>query len=190
MKKNILALCLSTALLVPAAAFAAGQRGDPGMVFIAGTDPGFYVGGGYTQISDKEYGVSNEASLGAVFLRGGYQVNPNVAFEARIASGVSDDKVEGVKVKLDDMYGAYIKAGTPTLNRLYPYLLVGWTDVKMKASVPGDSTTDKRGGPSYGLGVDIYITHNISANLEYAEFYNKTPDAKIDGLSLGVSYKF
>lgn len=190
MKKNILALCLSTALLVPAAAFAAGQRGDPGMVFIAGTDPGFYVGGAYSQISDDENGTSEDASLGALFVRGGYQFNPNLALEARLGAGVSDDKIEGVKVELEHMYGAYIKAGTPTLNRLYPYFLVGWTDVKMKASVPGDSNTDTRGGPSFGLGIDVYITHNISANLEYAELYNKTPDAKIDGLSLGVSYKF
>ena len=188
MKKNILALCLSSALLVPTVAFAAGDSGTE-----LGADKGFYVGGGYSRISVKSQGVSDEAGLGAVFLRGGYQLNPNLSFEARIATGVADDKIDidGVKTKveLDHMYGAYIKVGAPTLNRLYPYMLVGWTDTKLKASVPGDSSTDTKGSPSYGLGVDVYINHNISANLEYAEFYNNA-DGKYSGLTLGMNYKF
>ena len=185
MKKNILALCLSSALLVPTAAFAAGDSGTE-----LGADKGFYVGGGYTKVSDKEYGVSNEADLGAVFLRGGYQLNPNLSVEARYYGGVSDDKIEGVKIELEQMYGAYLKVGLPTLNRLYPYMLVGYTDTKFKASVPGDSVTDKRGGASFGLGMDVYITHNISADVEYTEFYNKQSDARITGLTLGMNYKF
>lgn len=177
MKKNTLALLLSSALLMPAAAFAAGG------------EAGFYVGAGYSAVSVDLDGTTKDANLGAATLRGGYQLNENLAFEARVGGGVADDKIEGVKIKLEDTYGVYMKAGMPTSIGLYPYMLLGWTEAKLKASVPGDSTTDRNGDYSLGLGLDYAFTSKISAGLEYAQFYNKS-DAKIDGLTLSVNYKF
>lgn len=176
MKKNTLALLLSSALLVPAAAFAADEK------------PSFYVGGGYTRTEFDADLVSDDAELGALFFRGGYQINENLAVEARFGKGIADDKIDGVKIEEDYMYGAYFKAGMPTSIGLYPYFLVGWTESKLKFSVPGDSTTDKSSGISYGAGLE-YRVSQFSVGLEYAKLYNND-DYKINGLSLGVNYKF
>ena len=180
MKKSSLALFLSSALLVPAAAFAAGDA------------TGYYIGGGYTMANYDQSHVSDDASLGLLSVRGGYQVDENLALEARLGTGVSDDKIsidgEKTKIEEDYTYGAYLKMGQPTSIGLYPYMLVGWTESKIKGSVPGASQTDKSGGISYGAGME-YRFSDISVGLEYTVFYNND-DYKIDGLTLGATYKF
>lgn len=177
MKKSLLALSLSSALLVPMSALA------------AGAEPGFYLGAAYTQATWDIAGVDKDADLGVLSARGGYQINDYVAVEGRLGTGVQDDKVYGVKVELQDTYGVYAKLGVPTEIGLYPYALLGVTHVKVKASVPGYSASDSDSDVSYGVGVDYWFNRSVSAGLEYANYYDKNSD-KITGLTLGVNYKF
>lgn len=177
MKKNTLALMLSACLAVPGAAMA------------AGTDPGFYAGAGYTFATLESNDVDVDADLGVLFLRGGYQINQYLAVEGRLGEGVQDDKVQGVKLEIEEMYGVYAKVGLPTEIGLYPYALLGMTHAKLKASVPGFSASSTDSDISYGVGADYWFSKQLSAGLEYANFYDKDGDT-ISGFTLGVNYKF
>lgn len=177
MKKNTLALMLSACLAVP------------GVAMAAGTDPGFYAGAGYTLATFDSNDFNSNADLGVLFLRGGYQINKYLAVEARLGEGIQDDKIQGVKLEAEEMYGAYAKVGLPTDIGLYPYALLGMTHAKVKASVPGFSDTTSDSDISYGIGADYWFDKQLSAGLEYANFYDKNGDT-ISGLTLGVNYKF
>lgn len=177
MKKTTLALMLSAGLTVP------------GVALAAGTDPGFYVGGGYTFAAIESDDVDVDADLGLLFLRGGYQINQYLAVEARLGEGVQDDKIQGVKLEVEEVYGAYAKVGLPTGVGLYPYALLGMTHAKLKASVPGASATSTDSDISYGIGADYWFNKQLSAGLEYANLYDKEGDT-ISGLTLGINYKF
>lgn len=176
MQKNTVAWLLSSLLLAPCA-------------FAGGSDTGFYVGGGYTGATIDSNDVNKDADVGVLFGRGGYQINQNIAVEARLGTGVEDDRIDGVKIEADDFYGAYVKAGLPTSSGLYPYVLLGMTHAKIKLSGPGGHASDSSSDLSYGLGVDYWFNKQISAGLEYAKFYDKD-GVDIDGFTFGMNYKF
>jgi opacity protein-like surface antigen len=179
-RKIILAMC--GASLIVAAAGASAEK----------LTEGFYLGGGYTAATYSESGFP-DADLGALFIRGGYQINDYVASEIRIGDGVEDDTVhvfgESVKVKAKEFYGIYLKAGIPTDVGLYPYAIAGGTHLKMEASVPGYSTSDSDSDISYGLGVDYWFNKSLSAGLEYMKLYDKD-STEVTGVTLGLNYKF
>jgi outer membrane immunogenic protein len=177
MKKNVLALMLVSAAAISGAAMA------------AGTDPGFYLGGGYSFTTLDSNDVNSDADLGVLFLRGGYQLNQYIALEARLGEGVQDDKIAGVKIENEEFYGGYVKVGLPTTTPFYPYALLGMTHTKLKLSGGGFSDTTSDSDVSYGVGVDYRFDKQLSAGIEYANFYDKDGDS-ITGLTLGVNYKF
>jgi opacity protein-like surface antigen len=177
MKKNTLALMLSACLTVPSMAMA------------AGTDPGFYAGAGYTFATLENNDFDSDTDLGVLFVRGGYQFNQYVAVEARLGEGVQDDKIQGLKLEIDNMYGAYAKVGLPTEIGLYPYVLLGMTHAEVKASARGFSDTTSDSDVSYGIGADYWFNKQLSAGLEYANLYD-TDGVTVSGFTLGVNYKF
>lgn len=151
--------------------------------------PGFYLGGGY---ADNEVEIENfgsDADVGVLFVRGGYQVNQNVAFEARLGLATEDDKVNGWNVDLEDVYGVYLKAGLPTQVGLYPYVLLGMTHAEVEVSRGGLSASDSDSDISYGFGADYWFSSQVSAGLEFANYYDKGGD-EISGITLGLNFKF
>lgn len=175
MKQRV--VLLSTLMLAPVGAFAAGG------------EPGFYLGGGYTGAKLDLDVIDKDADLGVLFVRGGYQINQNIAAEIRLGTGVDDDRVYGVKVEAEDVYGAYLKAGLPTTVGLYPYVLLGMTHAKLKASGGGVRDSDSGSDVSYGIGVDYWFSNKISAGLEWANLYDKDGD-EITGVSASMNFKF
>lgn len=177
MNKSTRVLMLAAGMTVSVAAMAGGGA------------PGIYVGAGYTGAEVDFNGLSGSADTGVLFVRGGYQVNQNVAFEARLGTGVDDGHVEGAKVEVDDMYGAYLKAGLPLQMGFYPYVLLGATHGKVKVSGHGFSESDTSSDISYGIGIDYWFSDQVSAGLEYANFYDKD-GVEVSGWTLGLNYKF
>lgn len=153
---------------------------------------GFYVGAAYSALTYSENGFE-DADLGALFARGGYQVNEYVAAEVRLGDGVQDDTISylgyDIKVKLKEYYGVYLKAGIPTGVGLYPYAVIGGTHLKLEASVAGYTASDTSSDVSYGVGVDYWFNPQISAGLEYMKLYDKD-GTELSGVSLGLNYKF
>lgn len=177
MKKNTLALMLSACLTVP------------GIAVAAGTDPGFYAGAGYTFTTLEFDDFDADTDLGVLFVRGGYQFNQYVAIEGRLGQGVQDDEIQGLKLEIETIYGAYAKVGLPTDVGLYPYVLLGMTHAEVKASARGYSDTSSDSDVSFGIGADYWFNSQLSAGLEYANLYD-TDGVTVSGLTVGVNYKF
>ncbi len=177
MKKNACVLTLLVGVTASVAAVA-----DSGA-------PGFYFGGGYTGATVDFNDLSKNADTGVLFGRAGYQANQNVAFEARLGAGVDDDRIYGAKVEVEDLYGVYLKAGVPLQMGFYPYVLLGATHGKVKVSGNGLSESDSSSDISYGLGVDYWFNRQLSADLEYANFYDKD-GVQVDGWTVGLNFKY
>lgn len=169
---------LAASMTVSAAAMAGGV-----------TSPGWYVGGGYADTTIETDNFSSDADVGVLFGRGGLQLNQNIAIEARLAIATDDDKVNGWNVDIEDMYGLYLKAGLPTQVGLYPYVLLGMTHAKVEASFRGFRDSESGSDISYGFGADYWFNSQVSAGLEFANYYDKGGD-EISGVTLGLNFKF
>lgn len=177
MNKSTHALMLVAAMTVSAAAIADGSA------------LGLYLGGGYTGATVDFDDLSKNADTGVLFGRAGYQLNQNVAFEARLGAGVDDDHIYGAKVEVEDLYGAYLKAGLPLQMGFYPYVLLGATHGKVKVSGGGLSDSNSSSDISYGVGIDYWFSKQVFAGLEYAKFYDKD-GVDVSGWTVGANYKF
>jgi opacity protein-like surface antigen len=165
--------------------------GLPGIA-AAQAQTGLYVGASVSRFDLSINGLSN-ARPNVFSLKLGEQMTPNFAGEVRIGKGMSDDSVSGANVKVDSYYGIYGKGILPVTNEFSAYGLLGYTRGKVSVARPGNSASDTDGGLSYGLGADYMITKNASVGLEWARLFKGTvggSDYRVNGLSLGVGYKF
>lgn len=142
-----------------------------------------YVGLDYTHLD------ADEVDLGALTLKGGYQLNDWAAVELRGGVGVDDDNYYGVKAELEHYVGGYFRAGLPNDSAIYPYVIAGYTHGKVKASFARFSESESDGDFSYGIGASLRLSELWSANLEVMRYLD-TSDIEIDGVSLGVIYNF
>ncbi|MAL96298.1 MAG: hypothetical protein CME40_14580 [Haliea sp.] len=142
-----------------------------------------YVGLDYTYLD------ADEVDLGALTLKGGYQLNDWAAVELRGGVGVDDGNYYGVKAELEHYVGGYFRAGLPNDSAIYPYVIAGYTHAKVKASVAGFSDSDSEGDFSWGLGASLRLNELWSANIEVMRYFDKS-NIEIDGVSLGVTYTF
>ena len=166
---NLLLIC--AALAIPAAALAA----EP------------YAGINFVRASYDEDGFGT-AKPTAVALRLGTEINPNLAVEARLATGLSDDTVSGIDVEIDNFYGAYVRGMLP-VGTVTPYGLIGWTKGKATASLGSFSVSESESDISYAVGVDVWLTKQTALNAEFGRLL-KGDGYEIDALSVGVAFKF
>lgn len=153
---------------------------------------GMYVGVNVSQTEYKEEGIPS-AKPSAISFKVGNQFNKNFALEARLGTGLSDDRITvfGVPatVEVDNFYGVYAKGILPVSNMISAYGLVGYTHGEITARAAGMSVTGSDSDFSYGLGVDFAITQNMSLNIEWARLFEGA-GYKVNALSFGVGYKF
>ncbi len=136
----------------------------------------------------------------ALIGRIGAQFHENLSAEARLGFGISDDThdftatVNGSTAtytydsKIDNLYGGYLRVGA-SVEKFYPYLLVGWTELDQKITVLGSTSNDSGSDFSYGIGTDIHVSDNISANLEWVNYYDKG-NHEISGFLIGIVSSF
>ena len=153
-----------------------------------------YYGGNLSFYDYNEVGLSDSASLTGIVGRLGTTFNENFSAEVRAGFGVGDDTVSAfglnADVELDNMLGAYVRGGIPVSDSFYPYAVIGYTRIKLTASIPGfGSESESDSDLSFGLGADINITENVIFNIEYMNYFDKD-GAEIDGYSIGVATKF
>ncbi len=155
---------------------------------------GGYFGGNFSLLDYSEQGVSDDASLTAIYGRLGTNFNDNFSGELRVGLGIGDDSVEfddlNADVELDNMYGAYVRGGVPVSESFFPYIVFGYTRGEVTASVSGfGSVSESESDISFGLGSDINISQNLSFNLEYMNYLDKD-GGEISGFSIGLVGKF
>lgn len=142
-----------------------------------------YAGGNFAVLD------SNEVTLNAIYGRFGALFNENLSAEARIGLGVGDDNVGGVKVELDNFYGAYVRGGIPVGEVFYPYAIVGYTKGKISASGPFGSGSFSDSDFSFGVGADFNVSDLLKINAEYLSYVD-SDDVELTGFSVGVSFSF
>lgn len=178
-KKNVIA----TALVLVASFAAMGSAQAQNM----------YAGVAYTQYNFEGSGSVSAIKPTAATFKLGYVVNSNFAVEGRFATSISTDgtTVSGVKVdgKVDSHYGIFAKGILPLNDTFSAYGLIGFNDLTFKATGTSGgqsaSASTSKNGSSYGLGLDVALTKEISLNAEWARHFSD-----VTSMGFGVAYKF
>lgn len=122
---------------------------------------------------------------------GGF-LNDNLALEARLGTGITDDKKEGIvndtEVSLRYLVGAYLRAGAKIGNKLFPYVLLGFTRGDIETETGSSSDNNAETDTSYGAGVDLNLS-GLTVALEYANLIDKD-DTSYSGFSIGLKSTF
>ncbi|WP_431257263.1 porin family protein [Roseateles chitinivorans] len=152
----------------------------------AAATSGLYGDVGYSFLNLK----SDDPTIKPGALRGivGWDLHPNVAIEAMLATGLKDDTVDGVKFKVTRSYGIFV---TPkySFDQFEVFGRVGYADSKIKASGLGLSGSDSYGSFAWGLGGRYNFSKTIYGGLDYMQYYKKD-GLKVDGVTLNVGYRF
>lgn len=152
-----------------------------------------YFGASYSpmqvSIGDADY------NLGAAGATLGWNFNDYVAIEGNVMAGVNNDSDAPYgDVKLESSYTVFMKAEYPvkvSKNFTFsPHVLAGAS----KTHVDSDQYDDlKESGFAYGAGVDFILYKHFSINADYLNYVDSSSDDvdfKVDGLRLGLTYKF
>ena len=109
--------------------------------------------------------------------------------EARLGTTLVDDSIFGSDIKIDNFAGVYAKGILPVSDVASIYGLLGYTQGKLTAENALGSGSDSDSDISYGIGADFAISATTSVGVEWARLF-KGEGFKVDGLSVGVSFKF
>lgn len=153
-----------------------------------------YVGANLASLDYSEEWGAIQAEPLAGYVRLGAFINDYLSGELRLGTGLDDDSVVyqgvGVDVELKSLYGAYLRAGLPVSDVVYPYALIGYTRAEVRATVPGVvAVTESGSDVAFGLGVDFNFPGNFSLNLEYTNYYDDD-GVEIDAMSIGFATRF
>ncbi|MGP9679593.1 porin family protein [Halomonas sp. AOP27-A1-41] len=154
------------------------------------------AGSGYVGALASHYvfdvdGIRDDVNPTGLTIRGGYFLNDFVAIEGRIGTGLSDDSIggSGVDVELDQLMGVYAVGHLPVNNVFSFYGLLGFSYAEATISNRFVSVSDDDDGFSYGAGVQLNFTPQISGQLEYVSYLNKS-DYNLNAGSVGIAYHF
>jgi len=175
---------------------------------LADNQRGFYVGGGITEVKDKDDSATetDKARAGEIF--GGYKYNGLLAAELRAGFGASTGDYKsydengmftGTKIERDlgNYFSIYYKPEI-TNKEAKLYALLGYTNMDVTYdtySITADAETltssveEKASGFSYGIGIGYVMSKHINANLEWKNISNEIDNA-MNATSLTVDYRF
>lgn len=135
------------------------------------------------------------SSLTSLYVRLGKQYTENFSAEVRFGVGLGDDPYEmsgidtGLKLSIREFYGAYVRGGIQLNERLYPYVILGYTSGTLETGNDSFDFHDGYGGLSYGAGIDIEVKPELSASIEYINYFD-TVGIELSALSLGLAKSF
>lgn len=145
------------------------------------------------QHATYEYSDMPDVNIGLLGANLGYELNRNLAVEARAAIGIIDDDFthEGVNVnaKLERSFGFYIKPKFSPAPNLELYGKLGYMDTKMKFNLFGDNFKASNSDLAYGIGAQYDFAKKGYITGGYSRFYDDD-GAKLGGWHLGLGYKF
>jgi opacity protein-like surface antigen len=146
-----------------------------------------YVGGsvGFMEI---ESGGSEDASINTIEGRLGGYANDYLAVETRLGIGLTDDTVSGTDLSLRYSLGAYVRAGFPITEQVFPYVILGFSRADFETKSLGMKETTAETDSSYGIGIDVEVI-NLALTAEYLNMIDKN-DITFSGFSIGFTTKF
>ena len=132
-------------------------------------------------------------SLNGVGVALGKVVLPNLALEALVGKGTSEDtqSLAGFPVTLKGgtSYGVYARPFIAVNDKLELFARLGYVSGEGTATVFGVSTTDTTEDFSYGVGVAFKVKENIAIVGNYT-LYSDKGGTKADGFGVGVRFGF
>ena len=178
----------------------AGLYGELGFTKIKATNPAAFAGGS-----------SNPTMLRGVI---GKELMPNLSAEMMLGLGLGTGALNytytagsppavintRVESEVKTMLGLYIVPKIQLSDRALAYARLGLTNMSTSdtpASVMGglpagasnNMTNGKNNSFSWGLGASYRIGENVGMSLDYM-VYHKKSQVKVDGVTIGVTYKF
>lgn len=154
---------------------------------------------GYTAATAKDKIDATRIEATPSALRGivGYELNPNLAVEGMLAFGMSDAVVKangvgvsGVKLKIDNAVGIYLKPKTKLNDQIELFGRLGLARVKGTITAAGFATESGSDSSfSYGAGLSYAINAKTSVNADYMQYLSQD-GFKVNGFTFGVGMKF
>lgn len=137
---------------------------------------------GGAMISRAEMHHADLTSLGYKL---GFQASPNLAVEARLGTGLTDDSINGITYEIDNYVGAYAKLIMPLNHQVSVYGIGGYTRAEGKSYTRTAFGTWTDHDISLGLGLDMYLAPRLSASLEWMNLVDE-----VDLLNFGINFSF
>lgn len=123
----------------------------------------------------------------------GYQFHPNLAGEAFLATGVSEEEVGysggTITSELDSAYGLFVRPSMMAADRLEVFGRLGVVTMDWALSGASAPALDDETSFSYGAGINYHFTDNLYGQLAYTSLYDKD-DTTAKGYTLAVGMKF
>jgi opacity protein-like surface antigen len=183
MKKMIRFLSV-TAVLATAAAAAQAQ---------------VYVEGSVAALTAKSSsdGVNTETKPSAFSGLVGYNVHPNVDVEGYLGLGAGKSSITengkniGIDAKVKSSFGVFVKPKVMVSPEVEVFGRLGFLENKYEASAQSGnaSNVSTQGSFAFGVGANYYFDKRTYVTGSYMNYHNKD-GLKVNGLSIGVGYKF
>lgn len=141
------------------------------------------AGAGYANLSDDSLDLG--VVYGAVayeFVEEGSKLS--LIPELRLGTGISDDKMDGVKVEVERFTALSLRGQYNYDNGFYAYVMPSYANLDIKASFRGESFSDDTWEFGFGAGVGKKLNEKISVEASF-ESYDGT-----DVFSVGFKYAF
>lgn len=156
-----------------------------------------YVEGSVTGLTAKDSsisGLSYKSKPSTFSGLVGYNVHPNVDVEGYLAlgAGESNATINGVSsgtLKAKSSFGVFVKPKVMASNELELFARLGYLENKFNAVEQNTTYKTTNGSFAYGVGANYYFDKRTYVTGSYMNYNNKD-GFKVNGLSVGVGYKF
>jgi hypothetical protein len=131
-----------------------------------------YLGGSvgtFDYVTDGQDKVSPRVGL----FRVGVPLSPYFALEGRVGTGLTtefSDLFGGYDLKIDTLYGGYLKGNLPLTPIASVYALAGYSAVKLRRRFAFSDQTVTDDSTSFGGGLDVNLGRALRLNLEWGRF--------------------
>lgn len=136
----------------------------------------WYAGAAYTHYD------LDDAEVGGVTGRLGYNFHPNIGVEGEATFGVEDDD----NAELDNAYGVYAVGRLPVGQSFDVFGRVGYQQLEVDGSGPIADISDQ--GVGYGVGANWKLSNGFAVRGDFTRL--EGDDADADTFSLGGTFSF
>lgn len=146
-----------------------------------------YVEVGYAVPEFSGAGISG--SFGAIRGVVGYGITDNIDGEFMIATGVDDSYIGVTRVRLDHMYGFYLKPKVKLNDQAELFARIGYVNTQISASNWAASSWARDNSLSYGIGAQFNLSKSTSITADWTSYYSKS-GSNLDGFAINAKLDF
>jgi opacity protein-like surface antigen len=146
---------------------------------------------GYTETQLNAIGY--KANPGVIRAVVAYDLTENLAVEGMAGLSASSANTTfnaaPISIKVDNMYGVYLKPKAKIAPDLTVFGRVGWAASTTIISDASGSLSEKNDALSYGLGINYNISKTMHVGMDYMSYLEKS-GVTGRGLTASVGFKF